>query len=63
MVCRQTLCLCLQGQKQDPGKSEKSNLRAILGKATMTHGNAGSIRVKFSKNLPPTAMGMVKFYF
>jgi large subunit ribosomal protein L35Ae len=40
-----------------PGKSEKSNLRVIWGKATRTHGNAGSIRVKFSKNLPPTAMG------
>ena len=37
-----------------PNKSEKSKL---WGKVTRTHSNAGSIRAKFAKNIPPQAMG------
>merc|ERR1711964_370743 len=39
-----------------PGQAEKSNLRCIWGKVTRPHGNAGSVRAKFARNLPPQAM-------
>nr|ALS04843.1 60S ribosomal protein L35a [Pseudodiaptomus poplesia] len=40
-----------------PNSKEKSQLRCIWGKVTRPPGNAGSVRAKFPRNMPPQAMG------
>ncbi|EJW75841.1 60S ribosomal protein L35a, partial [Wuchereria bancrofti] len=34
-----------------------SRVRAIWGRITRVHGNAGTVKAKFRRNLPPQAMG------
>ncbi|XP_062561673.1 large ribosomal subunit protein eL33 [Armigeres subalbatus] len=41
-----------------PGAAvKKTNIRAIWGKITRSHGNTGSVRARFKTNLPGHAMG------
>mmetsp|Transcript_91491 Transcript_91491/g.112020 ORF Transcript_91491/g.112020 Transcript_91491/m.112020 type:complete len:158 (+) Transcript_91491:87-560(+) len=43
-------------QKKDP-RSGKKQLRVIAGKITNPHGNNGTVRVRFTPNIPARAMG------
>nr|AAV84243.1 ribosomal protein L35 [Culicoides sonorensis] len=44
-------------QSSPTNSKHKTRLRAVWGKVTRLHGNSGSVRAKFKKNLPGDAMG------
>merc|ERR1712088_290328 len=52
--------VCYVYKKLSKSKStgaDANRTTAVWGKITRSHGNSGVVRAKFSKNLPPKAMG------
>ena len=55
MVSRKESCLCIQNKKWF--QCINILIKTIWGRIGSAHGNNGVVKAKFSKNLPPRAIG------